>query len=141
YSRNRNVNTGTNTIRTYVEIRNDGNIPLEYNDLEVRYWFTAEGNPDLDYWIDHAEIGNGSIQGTFVTPDTTFAGGDSFFKLTFNSSAGQLYPLSGSGEIQYRIAKTDWSAFDETDDHSFLPAGPYSENMHITIYHRGELVY
>ncbi|MGS2741267.1 LamG-like jellyroll fold domain-containing protein [Sinomicrobium sp. M5D2P17] len=139
--RNLNVNTGTNTIRTYVDIRNDGNVPLEYNDLEVRYWFTTEGNPGLNYWIDYAEIDNGGIQGAFVKSATAFAGADIFFKLTFNPSAGQLYPLSGSGDIQYRIAKTDWSAFDETDDHSFLPAGPYSENMHITIYHKGELVY
>ncbi|UGU18199.1 T9SS type A sorting domain-containing protein [Sinomicrobium kalidii] len=141
YSKNRNGNTNTNTIHPYIKIRNEGNIPLDYSDLELRYWFTAEGNSPLDYWIDYAELGNGNMEATFVKPDTILAGADTYFKLNFNPSAGQLYPLSGSGEIQYRIAKADWSVFDESDDHSFLPKAPFAENEHITLYYKGELIY
>ncbi|HKI47225.1 MAG TPA: T9SS type A sorting domain-containing protein, partial [Balneolales bacterium] len=46
-----------------------------------------------------------------------------------------------TGEIQYRIAKADWSNFDESDDYSYLPKAPYAENDHITAYYKGDLIY
>jgi hypothetical protein len=53
-----------------------------------------------------------------------------------------LYPLSSTGNIQYRIAKTDWSDFNEVNDYSYEPAAPYfSLNNHITVYYKGQLAY
>lgn len=58
-----------------------------------------------------------------------------------DSSAGTFYSLSSTGNIQYRIAKTDWSAFNETNDYSYRPAAPFGANNHITVYYKGALVY
>ena len=39
------------------------------------------------------------------------------------------------------MAKTDWSAFTETDDHSFRPNAPgYAANARITVYVDGARV-
>ena len=62
-------------------------------------------------------------------------------KIKIDSSAGTLYPLSNTGNIQYRINKSDWSNFNETNDHSYKAAAAWSENTRITIYHKGQLIY
>jgi gliding motility-associated-like protein len=60
--------------------------------------------------------------------------------LSVDSSAGKLYPLSNTGNIQYRIAKTDWSAFNQANDYSFQ-AGASQENPHVCVYYQGQLIY
>jgi autotransporter-associated beta strand protein len=140
-SENKNNNTGANTIRTYLKINNEGNVPVNYEDLSVRYWFTAEGTANLNYWVDFAQLGNSNIIGQFVQPDTILNGADRYFELKVKPSAGVLYPLSSTGNIQYRIAKADWSNFNEANDHSWLPAAPFAANDHITVYYKGHLIY
>ncbi len=138
---NRNYNTGSNSISTYLKISNEGNVPLTYGDLSVRYWLTKDGTSPLNYWIDYALLGSSSITGQFVavTPAVTTA--DAYFELKVNAAIGMLYPLSNTGNIQYRIAKSNWSGFNETNDHSWLPAAPMAENNHVTVYYKGLLIY
>jgi autotransporter-associated beta strand protein len=125
---NNNQRSNSNTIRAQIKVSNEGNVPLDYKDLSVRYWFSSEGAA-CNYWIDYAQI---SITGQFA---------DGWFELKADSTSGQLYPLSNTGTIQYRIAKTNWSNFDETNDYSWLPSTTYTENDHITVYYKGELIY
>ncbi|WP_338877346.1 cellulose binding domain-containing protein (plasmid) [Spirosoma sp. SC4-14] len=133
-SENRNSNTGTNTISTYLKIANTGNTPIAYKDLTVRYWFTADGTQPLNYWIDYAELGSGKVSGRFVKTPTLMTGTDTYFEMKFDSTLGSLYPQSNTGNIQYRIAKNDWSNFDETNDYSYKVAAPMADNDHITLY-------
>ncbi|HEX6426869.1 MAG TPA: DUF4979 domain-containing protein [Niastella sp.] len=138
---NRNHNTGSNSISTYLAISNEGNVPLAYDDLSVRYWLTKDGTASLNYWVDYALLGTSNITGQFVavTPAVTTA--DTYFELKVNPTIGMLYPLSNTGNIQYRIAKNNWSAFNETNDHSWLVAAPMAENKHVTVYYKGQLIY
>jgi hypothetical protein len=138
---NRNNKTNTNSIQTYCKIVNEGNVPLAYGDLSVRYWFTADGTSSLNAWIDYAALGNASIIRQFVTVSPAVATADRYFELKVDSALGMLYPLSNTGNIQYRIAKSDWSRFNETNDHSYLPAAPMAENNHVTVYYKGRLIY
>ena len=138
---NQNTNTGTNTISTYLFLNNQGNIPISYKDVSIRYWFTGDGTAALNYWVDYAQLGNTYISGQFVPVVPVRDSADTYFELTVDSAAGTLYPLSSTGNIQYRIAKADWSNFNETNDYSFLPdTSVFVVNPHITVYYKGQLV-
>ncbi|WP_421827111.1 cellulose binding domain-containing protein [Larkinella sp.] len=139
-SENKNQTTHSNTISTDLRIQNTGNVTLGYKDLKVRYWFTAEGNQPLNYWIDYAVLGNNTITGQFVKPNPALAGADTYLEFSFAESLGNLEPSSSTGTIQYRIAKNDWSAFNEADDHSYKAAGPIGANSRITVYYKGQLL-
>ncbi len=140
YSENKNSNTASTSLSTWLKVENKGNVPVDYADLSVRYWFTAEGTAGLNYWIDFAKLAAGNISGQFSTNQQK-VNADRYFELKASPSLGKLYPLSSTGNIQYRIGKTDWSAFDETNDFSFKTAGSFTENNKITVYYKGQLVY
>jgi hypothetical protein len=140
-TQNQNYNTGSNSINTYLNISNEGNVPLSYNDLSVRYWFTEDGTASLNYWIDYAVLGSANIAGQFVTVAPVVATASKYFEVKVNPTLGMLYPLSNTGNVQYRIAKSDWSGFNEINDYSYLPAAPMAENNHVTVYYKGQLIY
>ena len=139
YSENKNTNTASTSLSTWINVENKGNLPLDYADLAVRYWFTNEGTTGQNYWIDFAKLGSASLSGQFVKSQKQNA--DHYFEIKFAPAIGKLYPLSTTGNIQYRIAKTDWSAFDETNDYSFKPAAPFADNEKVTVYYKGALIY
>jgi hypothetical protein len=86
-------------------------------------------------------LGNANITGQFGSVAPAVATADRYFELKVDSALGMLYQLSNTGDIQYRITKSDWSRFDETNDHSYLPLAPYAENAHVTVYYKGQLIY
>jgi autotransporter-associated beta strand protein len=141
FYQNQNTDTGSNTISTYLSINNTGNMPIAYGDITARYWFTKDGTTSLNYWIDYAKKGSGNISGSFVPLITALNGADTYLELAVNAAAGMLYPLSSSGNIQYRITKADWSNFNELDDYSYLAKDVWKENNHITVYYKGQLIY
>jgi hypothetical protein len=138
---NSNNRTDGNSISTTLVINNEGNMPVTYNDLAVRYWFTSDGAAPLNYWIDYAKLGVANFAAQFIKTAPALSGGDTYFELKPNAALGTFYPLSTTGNIQYRIAKNNWSAFNEADDHSYMPKGPLAENSHVTVYYKGQLIY
>lgn len=140
YSENKNTNASPTSLSTWIKIENNGNVPVDYADLSVRYWFTPDGTASLNYWIDFAKLAAGNISGQF-TGNQQKVKADTYFELKTASSLGKLYPLSSTGNIQYRIAKSDWSVLDESNDHSYKAAGAFAENNKITVYYKGQLVY
>jgi uncharacterized protein YjdB len=139
-SENKNTNSAPSSLSTWLKIENKGNVPLDYADLSVRYWFTADGTANLNYWIDFAKLGTANISGQFTSGQQK-ADADTYFEIKPAASLGKLYPLSSTGNIQYRIAKSDWSVFNEANDYSFKAAGNFAENSKITVYYKGTLVY
>jgi endo-1,4-beta-D-glucanase Y len=139
YAENKNHNPTTNQLRPHLEIVNEGNMPVAYSSLTVRYWFTAEGEQPLVYNVDYWKLGNSNVQGNFVQENRQQA--DTYLELRFSSGLGYLHPSSATGQIQQRMHKTDWSAFHETNDYSYQAAGPRAENGRITAYLDGKLVY
>jgi hypothetical protein len=140
YSENKNTNAAPTSLSTWIKVENKGNVPVNYADLAIRYWFTSDGNASLNHWIDFAALGAANVSGQF-TSNQQKVNADTYFELKASSSLGKLYPLSSTGNIQYRIAKSNWSAFDEANDYSFKAAAPFAENSKITVYYKGQLVY
>ncbi|MEZ2336401.1 glycoside hydrolase family 98 domain-containing protein [Mucilaginibacter sp. RCC_168] len=137
------VNTAaiTNAISNYIKISNIGNIPVDYGDLSFRYWFTNDGNTSLNYWLDYAKLGNGNLSGAFslLSPVKNMA--DTYLEVKFNSNAGQLYPLSSTGNIQHRISKGNWSNFVQSNDYSFSGSSAFVLSNKITIYYKGAIIF
>lgn len=140
YSENKNTNGAPTSLSTWIKVENKGNVPVDYADFAIRYWFTSDGNANLNHWIDFAALGAANVSGQFTTNQQK-VNADTYFELKAAPSLGKLYPLSSTGNIQYRIAKANWSAFDETSDHSYKAAGAFAENNKITVYYKGQLVY
>ncbi|MCF0074923.1 Ig-like domain-containing protein [Dyadobacter sp. CY261] len=140
YSENKNTNAAPTALSTWIKVENKGNVPVDYADLVIRYWFTSDGTASLNHWIDFAELAAANITGQFAGNQQK-AKADTYFELKGAPSLGKLYPLSSTGNIQYRIAKSDWSVMDESNDHSYKMAGTFAENDKITVYYKGQLVY
>lgn len=136
----RNAGNNANTIAHYVKLNNEGNTPVGYADITVRYWFTAEGNNMVNYYLDYAVMGNQYVKGKVVKPATPLQGADSYLELSF-TAPDSLYPASTTGNIQQRMAKSNWSTFNQADDHSFRAEEVFGENVHMTVYVKGQLVY
>jgi autotransporter-associated beta strand protein len=135
------VSNAQNQINTYVRINNEGNTPVNYEDLSVRYWFTVEDSASaLNYWIDYAVLGSQNVTGSFVRLSPAPDSADAYFEVKVKAVAGKLYPLSNSGNIQYRIAKANWSNFNQANDYSYQ-SGALRLNAHATLYYKGQLIW
>lgn len=136
-SKTRTTVLSTNTISTYVQLQNVGNQPVPYQDLAVRYWFTPEGGAMLNSSVDYAVLGSSNVQITFGKTGT-----ETYAELRFNPDLGSLAPLSTTGNVEYRLTKSDWSFFDQSNDFSYRPFSlDFAANDHLTVYQRGQLVY
>jgi|GEM_PF-477300 len=131
---------GSNTISTFVDLRNEGNVAVDFKDITARYWFTSDGASSLHFWIDYAKIGNSAVSGNFVGLSPVRTNANAYLELKVQPSATTFYPLSSTGNIQYRITKNDWSNFNQLNDYSYQ-VGSMAENSKITIYYKGQLVY
>ncbi|RPD44897.1 T9SS C-terminal target domain-containing protein [Hymenobacter sediminis] len=140
-SSNPSATPTANVITTYLELVNEGNVPVNYADLKVRYWFTPDGPEALNFTSTFAKLGSSNINGQFTRLSAGQAGASAYLELRFSPTLGQLSPRSSTGNIQYRINKSNWSAFNEADDYSYRPAGPLAPNEHITLYYQDQLVY
>ncbi len=137
YREGGNGNANDNMINPHLQIVNNGNEAVAYNNLTIRYWFTSEENNNLNFWCDWAQLGAGFVNGTFAE-----ANGMNYLEISFDPAAGGVDALQNSGPIQARFAKANWSSFDETDDYSYSPlSNSYSVNDKITLYLNGSLVW
>ncbi|WP_276485505.1 cellulose binding domain-containing protein [Paraflavitalea pollutisoli] len=135
------VNSGSSTISTWLQLRNEGNVPVNYGDLRVRYWFTSGDSTALNYWTDYAALGSGAIAGRIKNIGGGVAGADHYLELQVNPAKGLLYPLSNTGNIQFRVAKSNWSVLDQSDDHSFLPVVSLTLSDKVTVYYKERLIW
>lgn len=136
-----NNNSTSNTIRARLKLNNEGNVPLEYSDITIRYWFSSGDSLPLNYWIDYAQLGTANIDGSIqrVTPERE--GADHYLELAVNAAAGALYPYSNTGNIQLRIARNDWGTIQPDNDYSWLSQAAFTVNNKVTVYYKGTLIW
>ncbi|ANS68959.1 cellulose 1,4-beta-cellobiosidase [Streptomyces lincolnensis] len=131
--RNHDASATDNAIRPGLRITNTGSAALDLTGVVARYYFTRDGgSPTVNAWCDYAAVGCSNVKLRVVPLSTPVAGADAYLEVGF--SAGSLAAGRDTGDIQLRMAKTDWSAFDETDDHSRTTATSYTEAPAIPAY-------
>jgi endoglucanase len=116
-----------------LNIVNTGSSPVSLDTLTMRYFFSKEGNATMSSWVDWAAIGAANIQRTFA---------DTYVEISFSAAAGSIPAGGQTGDIQLRMAKSDWSGFNESNDYSFdATKTQLTDWDKVTLYQNGQLVW
>jgi len=129
-------------IKASIKIKNTGKKPVDLSDVKVRYWFTKDSATSQEFACDYAHIGKSLITSKFVDLETPVEGADCYLEIGFSEDAGILGPGANTGEIQFRIIKGGYEAYDQSNDYSYVPdVKEFAENPHITAYVDSVLAY
>nr|WP_233516805.1 glycoside hydrolase family 6 protein [Paenibacillus curdlanolyticus] len=138
-----NANATDNMINATLNIKNTGTTAVNLSNLKVRYYLTKDTtSAGLSMWTDYAQIGSSNVSGVFasVSPSKTTA--DTYLELSFSAAAGSIAAGGQSGDIQIRVAKSDWSNFSETNDYSYDGTKTaFVDWNKVTLYQSGSLVW
>jgi Cellulose binding domain len=138
---NSNVAATSNTIYPQVEIVNTGTTAINLSTVTVRYYYTEDGTQAQSFWCDWSPAGSSNVTGTFVALASPVAGADHYLQIGFTSAAGSLAPGANT-VVQARIAKSDWSNYNQSNDYSFNPsASNYVTWNKVTGYVSGTLTW
>ncbi|OKP91571.1 glycoside hydrolase family 5 [Paenibacillus helianthi] len=134
--------TAVNSIGASLQLKNESGTSIPLNELTIRYWYTSDGNTAQTLEFDYAAIGKEKLLASIVPMAQPLSGADTYAEIGFTASAGSLAASGTTGDIQFRIHKNNWTNYNQVDDYSFKPAiTSYAANNHITIYHKGKLIY
>ncbi|WP_317972620.1 cellulose binding domain-containing protein, partial [Paenibacillus sp. CCS19] len=138
-----NSNANDNQIYATFNIKNTGTTAVSLNNLKLRYYLTKDTtSASLNYWVDYAQVGTSAVSGVFGTISPAKTSADTYLELSFGSAAGSIAAGGQTGEIQIRIAKSDWSNLSESSDYSFDGTkSSFADWNKVTLYNSGSLVW
>lgn len=129
-----------NGIRPQLQLKNTADYPVDLENVTIRYWFTAEDYAPLNGYVDYAKIGNQNVDIHFVALPEARKGANYYAEYRFSSNV-TLSAKANSGDIKSRIAKNDWTDFDEKDDYSYDTNTNYQQSDRITVYLGDKLIW
>ncbi|WP_234380457.1 glycoside hydrolase family 48 protein [Streptomyces sp. CMB-StM0423] len=140
--RNNDQAATDNQIKPGLRIVNTGGGALSLSTLTLRYWFSGEsGAATYSTWCDYAQLGAANVTHRVVAAGGGKAGATHYLEAGFTAGAGSLAAGASTGDIQLRLNKTDWSAFDESDDYSRAATGTYIDAPRVVAYVAGSPVW
>lgn len=138
---NTNTSSNSNTISANFRITNTGNSKIDLSSVTLRYYYTKDGSQSQKFFCDYSTAGSENVTGTFKSLDTAVTGADTYVEIGFTSAAGSL-AAGQSADVQVRIAKSDWSNYDQSNDYSFnSTATTYTDSATVTGYVSGVLLW
>lgn len=126
-----------NTVQFTLDITNGTGAVIDLSKLEIDYFFTADGNSDLNFWCDHSALTGDSYTALTDSVKGSFskASGDNCdTKCAITFGSGSL-PSGGGLTVQVRITRADWSDFNLGNDYSAGNA------EHIYILNNGKAIF
>ncbi len=137
--RNPDSSATDNQIKPHLQVANTGTSALDLSKVTVRYYFTRDGGSStVNVWCDWAAMGCANVKWRVVPMATSRTGADTYVEVTF---VGSLAAGRSTGEIQLRMAKGDWSAFNETNDYSRGTNTSYADATKVPGYVTGTLAW
>nr|AIA83911.1 CBM_3 [uncultured Clostridium sp.] len=107
--------SATNTISLHFRITNTSDTPIDLSAVKLRYYYTEDGAQAQNFWCDWCSAGTSNVTGAFNSISAENA--DNYLEVGFAGGTGNL-AAGDSVEIQIRIAKEDWSNYNQTNDYS-----------------------
>jgi hypothetical protein len=136
------TSASTSTLRPNFQLVNTGGSVVSLSAITLRYWYTEDGTQAQSWACDYAQVGATNVTGAIVKMSTPTATADSYLQIGFTSGAGVLAAGQGSGPIQGRINKSDYTSYNQTNDWSFNgTATSFTDNSKVTVYQSGKLIY
>jgi hypothetical protein len=105
-------------INGQLQVRNTGNVPVNYGDLKVRYYLTRDGASALVASIDYAKLGASNVAVRVVNLAAPVSGADAYVELTFAAALGVFYPRTSTEDILLKVRRDDFGTLDQTNDYS-----------------------
>ncbi|MFF0263273.1 glycoside hydrolase family 6 protein [Streptomyces microflavus] len=131
--RNTDSSPTDNQIRMSLQVVNTGTTAVNLSTVTARYWFTPDaGASTFATSCDWAVLGCGNVTHGVRTASTPAPGASHYLEAGFGS--GTLAAGASTGEIQLRINKSDWSAFQEADDYSRATNTAFTDAPKIGLY-------
>lgn len=130
----------SNTIALRLKITNTSNSPIDLSSLKIRYYYTKDSTQPQNFWCDWSNAGTTNVTGTFNSISAKNA--DNYLEIGFKAGTGSVAP----GDVVYvqtRVARNDWTNYDQSNDYSFNPSSNsnYTEWSKITAYIGNTLVW
>jgi Cellulose binding domain len=136
---NSNTATTSNMLYPQIEVKNTGSAAIALSSVTIHYYYTEDGTQAQNFWCDWSSAGTANITGTFFSKSPAVANADHYLQIGFTSAAGSL-AAGATVVVQSRIAKTDWSNYNQANDYSFnATATSYVPWTNITGYIAGTL--
>ncbi|WP_393100949.1 glycoside hydrolase family 6 protein [Streptomyces sp. LN325] len=138
--KNNDSSTGDNGVRPGLKLVNGGSSTVDLSKVTIRYWFTGESSSaGYQTFCDWAQLGCSTVKTSVSAVSPSRTGADHYLEVGFTS--GSLAAGADSGDLQLRMAKSDWSNFDESDDYSHGANSSYADAAKVTVYVAGTLVW
>ena len=133
--------SSSNSISLKFRITNKDSKTLDLSNVKIRYYYINDGGKTQNFWCDWSNVDSSNVTGNFVKLPSTKNGADNYVEIAFTSGAGTL-ATNESAEVQVRVAKDDWSNYNQANHYSFnATALDYTNWNKITVYVSGKLVY
>jgi len=139
----KDLSSGTTTtqVQPDFELKNLLNAPIALSDVKIRYWYTNEGTSAQNFFVDFSSVGAANVTGKFAFAPVVRTGGSSYLDVGFTPGAGVLQAGQQTGSIQVRFDHSDFSNFNQANDASFVHQTNFADNVNVTVYLRGVLVW
>ncbi|GAA1601190.1 glycoside hydrolase family 9 protein [Catellatospora bangladeshensis] len=105
-----------NSIRFGLQVVNSSTSSVGLTTVTARYYLNRDGASGVSVYCDWAQLGCANVRTTVVNLSSPVTGADTYVEVTF--TGGTLAAGASTGEIQLRLHKSDWSAFNELNDYS-----------------------
>ena len=116
-----------NQLYPALRVKNLGSVAVALNSLKFQYRFTPDGTASQTFTCDYSPFGCNNIAGTIAN------GG--LLQLVIANTSATVAPGQSSGEIQGRVAKSDWSIYNQSNDYSFVrEALTWRQNRHVQLF-------
>lgn len=140
---NNGASANSNQLYINIKLRNTGTTDIDLSKLTIRYYFTQDSNKELKYFTDYVSMG--TISAAFYDFSPAAPKADKYVEIKPSSgtisTAGAQWPKQSEVTIQIRVARSNWSNFDQSNDHSYTYAtSQYIENPYIAVFESGTLI-
>ena len=132
----------TSQIQTRLELRNTGNVALPVAGFRLRYYFSSDNNQLASVYIDYADIGAQNVAARVIKLPAPVGGADSYVEMSFPNSPMQVNALGSLGIIDFRIVRSDYGLFEQSNDYSYAANyGNVGLNNRVTVLLNNRLIF